>query len=696
MPRKESAARNIVPPPVPTPDGNLRAVPAFPVSEEAHARYLAEKDARAQAETEMKELRKKLKDELVEDHEIIFDDESPLPPIFIERNEATVDPTADQLQKDDLIFDDEAPAIETPEQRISSEMAQHHAMAAAAEYRTLKIRHKLAAGTMLNDDDAWPALHELRKDQIDLETALEDAWKLPEHILHDPEATAERRALVDAISDVQTTLVMVRERVQTETAPLEEQAAYTEVRQVAMETVAPVHHQIAEIQEATEQHLLSDAERAQAEHWLQQQAHNAERELQELIASIDTSWEDPTPEAVVQEIVKTEEATNVSAEAHAAMHTLMRVKEDERMAQEHVPAIPLPKSAMSTMWDDVTAAIDDARGTLKKAYTSTKEVTTQDAKRIMTQLAKQSKNLSKRLERLQLQKKPNEADRKEMETIAASKHLIEDITHDLHGLSAFEQNDRLLTNRASKQEIALAEIAEQQAKWLPAIRKQYGMEPEEIIARGKRGWAQKFIGKLTADALTQWQTLEDRRQEIMQEQSPALTHRNVITGEARGKSRVLRGEAATMEAERISQRHQATTWRESQGRSKAETEVDFFEGSLEHPSEQIAVHHPSVIADLEEAAESGLDDAHDLYEEIRRHPFTEFLSFSPQEYVRQRGLERELMARLDAVKGLGRFRVKRQLAAVRSVLQGWQNQLVEYGITKDAQTARQTQSRKKK
>lgn len=597
---------------------------------------------------------------------------------------------------------------------------EHRALADIANARAAFHSSNIDSGR-LTSDNAWQILAELRKTEIQLQEALEEAWKRPEADASLPAAEAERQALLHAQWGVRDVINSVNKRVE-ELAGHDPQAYEHELADAQSKAYKVYESEIRDAQafvadmrahrttpEAREQVLqtlearagaiessIEDLERLDVQ-TAQEPEHLAAHiaatyafnELRQVIFEIrEQVLQDRGISEAMEEALPTERMMAVPEEVEQVPDTIRDLETapvTERMRGLETPASQVERwkgviGKLAKLKKDILrggihgGAVAEARDVLDANYASAEE----------------------RLEILRGLERTDDWIALEKETLAEMMHLIEDIRHELEKLETKKgaalsvepsippSMDEQLEAYLATQKQELANIRRAQTRLAKEIESAYGKPPEEFVAKGGMGlgnWTKRLFTRLTGgkDAYAAWLELSKKADRIASDIESPLVYR---TDEGAAKAAMRRTDIE-MERERIRQREAAREYHEARGRNAPGTEEEFFGGTLEQPEpaflEQAdyAAERAVQRASLEKAAlyaeQRGATNAREIAANLSTNGAMEFASFDPEEYVRQLGNAAEAQ----------RAGNTRKLLKAQQLLRSMQNELRELGIDPD-------------
>lgn len=598
---------------------------------------------------------------------------------------------------------------------------EHRALADIANARAAFHSSNIDSNR-LTSDNAWQVLAELRKTEIQLQEALEEAWKRPETDASLPAAEAERQALLHAQWGVRDVINSVNTRVE-ELAGHDPQAYEHELANAQSKAYKVYENDIRDAQafvadmrahrttpEAREQVLQTLEQRAGAiesviEDLERLDVHAAQEpdnlaahiaatyafnELRQAIFEIrEQVLQDRSISEAMEEAPPTKRMAEIPEETEKVPETIRNLETapvTERMRGLETPASQVER------WKDVIGKLvklkkDILRGGIHRGAVA-------EARAV---LDANYAGAEERLEILRGLERMDDWVALEKETLAEMMHLIEDIRNELEKLEAkkgvapsveepsvpTKMDEQLEAYLAAKKQ-ELANIRRAQTRLAKEIESAFGKPPEEFVAKGGMGignWTKRLFTRLTGgkDAYAAWLELSKKADRIASDIESPLTYR---TGEGAAKAAIRRTDIK-MERERIRQREAAQEYHEARGRSAPGTEEEFFGGTLEQPEpaflEQAdyaavrAVQRASLEKTALNAEQRGATNAREVAANLSTNGAMEFASFDPEEYVRQLGNAAEAQKAGNT----------RKFMKAQQLLRSMQNELRELGIDPD-------------
>ncbi|OGL78936.1 hypothetical protein A3E39_01980 [Candidatus Uhrbacteria bacterium RIFCSPHIGHO2_12_FULL_60_25] len=579
----------------------------------------------------------------------------------------------------------------------------HLALAEAAKVRAYFIKTGVEQRGLTNET-AWEHLHQMRSKELDLEAALQEAWKRPEELLNHPLAKEERRSLVEALLDVQETLEIVRDKVEAMNAQTNFDQNYAEARMKAFDAYRDDVDVLRDVRTEFTEGKMSNDER---EGYLVTFKHRAAA-IEDEIARLDAL--SPADTADFMNAAAYEAASATLKDYRTAIHEL-RAPDAEKLAalERHFPGktveevteeLEMPKTietvkGISTAEKPLTArqktdVIVRAVGTLinnVKDVMGQQRLTEEWRTQALSELSSAYADLEERLRYLQTDATESPKVQEERTYIADALHGIDDMRAALHahhgeGEAALVAPQRLLLDKELRaKERERKDLDRRMSKLAKDVKKAYGMDPDEIVAKGGlglRGAMKRGLARLTGqDPYGEWKTLADRYETLSQELEKPLTTRTMEEIEPMSEDERIR------EQVRIEGRSAAAQYREL-----PESEEAFFGGTFEEAPFGAPVSHEHIrVADaLEDSKSRGIANAVEVYKNIAENPVAELLSFGPEEYVNQLAIVLEARSAQGGLKGRDRFAAKKRLKAALAVLTEMQDELREHGIDVDTGT----------
>lgn len=613
----------------------------------------------------------------------------------------------------------EAAAPETRSPETKDERAEARlALTEAARVRVHFIKRAIEQNK-LTDENSWEFLHQLRSRELELEAALQESWQRPNEELDLAWSKAERRALVDALLEVQDALGGLRSRVEARQAQTDFEDSYAVARVQAFEKYAADMARARDIRDRTAHDQLSAEQRRRYADLFRSRVGELEQEL----VSLDAL---PPAEATGFEHAAAYEAASETLKGlRETLHELARrqAEEEERLKQSE-QALP-PKTPAER---ELELAREPRRGgpapreghgvvpagpAREKPFTARQKTEvmaraveqlarnvneTLDQGRMtedwrdqaLIELSKVSGDLEDRLRYLQTEATESAQVQAERARIAETLHLIDDERGRLHAFrvagEAAPESIRsfALSKELRSKERAIKDLERRTEALGRQVKNVYGREPEDILAGGGLGFAgflKRALGRVTGhDPYGEWRRSAARLDDLQKEIETAYVGRPATREAALGKARA-RGTAEEVEQMRIENQQTAKAYREAQWLPKPTTEEEFFGGTLEEPRAEIETAADMRIkATLTEAAGRGISDAETIYGNLLGNPAVELLSFTPEEYVRQLGIVAEARSDQGGKKGRERFTAKKRFNSALGVLAEMRRELLDYGF----------------
>ncbi|HWR00007.1 MAG TPA: hypothetical protein VN397_04150 [Candidatus Methylomirabilis sp.] len=589
-----------------------------------------------------------------------------------------------------------------------STLQEHLALAEAARVRAHFVRRAVEKSE-LTDENSWEYVHQLRSKELELEAALQDAWKRPDDELDLAPSKEERKSIVDSLLDVQNTLATLRQAVETRAEAKSAQVAfersYAEARSSAMEKYRADMERARDVREMNTNGKLPDEQRTRYLDLFQQRAEQMEHELERLDEL------SPAEAAEFENAAAYEATSETLKDLRVTMHGLLAAeREKQRVLETHFPAKSTKelereldmaetggeqRREASQRTESRGERLSAIYGSIDRVLANLSEteregrMTEEWRDQAIIELSRAYGDLEEQLRYFQTQAPEMRTTQETRARIGEVLHRIDDARARLHtkrftGAPAAPESIRhtSLGKELKAKQREVKDLERQADKLAKAVRNMYGRDPDEIVARGGLGLGgtlKRGVARLTGqDVYGEWKAVADRLDDLSRELYPALMNRPSTVAESLAKLRA-QPELQDVEALRIEQRGAARTYRETPA-----TEEEFFNGSFEEPGEvEPSGEHLRVAGVIESAKQRGVNDAGAVYRNIAENPAAELLSFGPEEYVQQLAIVHEARAAQGSKKGRDRFAAKKRLKAALGVLTEMQNELRENGIDVD-------------
>lgn len=586
-------------------------------------------------------------------------------------------------------------AVETP--KTDAELHRHLAQAEAARVRAYFVRRAMEKGE-LTDENGWEYMHQLRSKELELEEALEESFRRPADELELPLFKDERKALVDALLEVQNALDALRSKIEERHAQTQYEENYAEARQKAFDPYKPDLERSRDIREDLARAKLPKEQRGRYLDLFQSRVQALEGKLElldKLPAEEASKFENAAAYEAVSETVK---------DLRGTIQDLLQAEQEERGKMEASFPSKSPEELereIETSTAREAAPHEASRGERLKTYYSSVDkilvnlyevmrldrMTEEWRDQALLELSKAYAGLEDELHYFQTQAPNVKTARDARARIADYLQRIDDVRGRLHalrlgespGITPESKGRGALGKELKAKERELKNLESEATTLVKRVKKLYGRAPEDIVAQGGLGlggFFTRLASRLSGeDAYGEWKAKMNRIEELSRELGPALAGRPMGSEESLAKLRAT-PELRELERERIGQRAAARGYREM-----PRTEEEFFDGTFEEPGEALPAEEQRRIAEsLDESGRRGVKNASLMYRNIAENPAAELLSFGPEEYVRQLALVQEAREAQGKTKGQARFAAKKRLKAALSVLTEMQNELRENGI----------------
>ena len=214
------------------------------------------------------------------------------------------------------------------------ELHKHLANADAGRIRVRLVRHALEKGE-LTDENSWEFMHNLRSKELELEEALQESFERPAKALELQPFKNERKALVDALLEVQGALDALRSKIEERHAQTQYEENYTEAKQKAFDRYKSDLERSRDIREDQAAGKLPKEQRGRYLDLFQSRVKALEGELEQLDklpAEEASKFENAAAYEAVSETIK---------ELRGTIQDLLQAEQAEREKMEaHFP----PKS----------------------------------------------------------------------------------------------------------------------------------------------------------------------------------------------------------------------------------------------------------------------------------------------------------------------------------------------------------------